>query len=596
MGNSQRRKQNQKQKQVITSLEKENDQSQQAAAVAVGVEERPQDGVSEPEDSQQSVAGAVEEIEGAGEVNAGDVAAGATSTVVMTEANGAGDVGNVGDVGNGGAIPDISLYRKYRWLRIFRFNLHNFRPGNDFALRHFSIVEAMALLITAYLASRGLGLVRQTLFNALFGTGPEASAYLAAARVPETLFDLVTSGALSNALIPVFVSHERSKGEREVWQLASLVLNLLLVILTIVVLIGEFIAPTFVSRLLVPGYSAAEQAKVIALTRIMLLQPLILGTGTVASAVLSSRRQFLLPALAIAVYNLGIIGGLLVSLAVPGVGIYGPTCGVLAAAALQVLVQGFGLFKEGFRYSFVWDVRAPGLWEALRMLGPNALSVTIASFAVVLDTAFISYYPDRNSLAAQHNAHLLFTLPVTLVGIVIAQAALPQMSLHAAKGRYLRLRQTILAVVGGSVLVSIPCALFLYLFGRPMIRILFQHGAFTHHATALTSLALIGYAVGLPGQVAGQLLTKSLYSLKDTFTPLCTNILMLAARIGLTIVFIRILTGKYLILAIPLALSIAATAEALLLALLLFNRLRKKLKLDKGLLRLQARRARARAV
>ncbi len=587
MGNSQR----QKQKQVITSLEK--DQSQQATAVAVGVEERPQDGVSEPEDGRQSVAGAVEEIEGTGEVNAGDGAAGVTSTAVMTEANGAGDTGNVGKAG---AIPDISLYRKYRWLRIFRFNLHNFRPGNDFALRHFSIVEAMALLITAYLASRGLGLVRQTLFNALFGTGPEAAAYLAAARVPETLFDLVTSGALSNALIPVFVSHERSQGEREVWRLASLVLNLLLVILTIVVLIGEFIAPTFVSRLLVPGYSAAEQAKVIALTRIMLLQPLILGTGTVASAVLSSRRQFLLPALAIAVYNLGIIGGLLVSLAVPGVGIYGPTCGVLAAAALQVLVQGFGLFKEGFRYSFVWDVRAPGLWEALRMLGPNALSVTIASFAVVLDTAFISYYPDRNSLAAQHNAHLLFTLPVTLVGIVIAQAALPQMSLHAAKGRYLRLRQTILAVVGGSVLVSMPCALFLYLFGRPMIRILFQHGAFTHHATMLTSLALIGYAVGLPGQVAGQLLTKSLYSLKDTFTPLCTNILMLAARIGLTIVFIRILTGKYLILAIPLALSIAATAEALLLALLLFNRLRKKVRLDKGLLRLQARRVRVKAV
>ena len=591
MGNSQRRKQNQKQKQVITSLEK--DQSQQATAVAVGVEERPQDGVSEPEDSQQSVAGAVEEIEGTGEVNAGDGAAGVTSTAVMTEANGAGDAGNMG---NAGAIPDISLYRKYRWLRIFRFNLHNFRPGNDFALRHFSIVEAMALLITAYLASRGLGLVRQTLFNALFGTGPEAAAYFAAARVPETLFDLVTSGALSNALIPVFVSHERSQREREVWRLASLVLNLLLVILTIVVLIGEFIAPTFVSRLLVPGYSAAEQAKVVVLTRIMLFQPLILGTGTVANAVLSSRRQFLLPALAIAVYNLGIIGGLLVSLAVPGVGIYGPTCGVLVAAALQVLVQGFGLFKEGFRYSFVWDVRAPGLWEALRMLGPNALSVTVASFAVVLDTAFISYYPDRNSLAAQHNAHLLFTLPVTLVGIVIAQAALPQMSLHAAKGRYLRLRQTILAVVGGSVLVSIPCALFLYLFGRPIIRILFQHGAFTHHATMLTSLALIGYAVGLPGQVAGQLLTKSLYSLKDTFTPLCTNILMLAARIGLTIVFIRILTGKYLILAIPLALSIAATAEALLLALLLFNRLRKKVRLDKGLLRLQARRVRAKAV
>lgn len=556
-------------------------QQEQASAVAVEVRDRPDDVVSELEEDQMPVAvmDGVDNVDNVDDANDVDGAGNADNVESAESAVGADKV------------HTIPLYRKYRWLRIFRFNLQNFRPGADLALRRFSIVEAMALLITAYLASHGLGLVRQMLFNALFGTGPEAVAYLAAARMPETLFDLITSGALSTALIPVFVSYERNQGERAMWRLASLVLNLLLVVLTIVVLVGEFIAPTFVSRLLVPGYAAAEQAKVIGLTRVMLLQPLILGIGTVATAVLSSKRQFLLPALAIAIYNLGIIGGLLVSLLVPGVGIYGPTFGVLAAAALQVFVQGFGLLKEGFKYSFVWDVRSSGLWEALRMLGPNALSVTIASFAIVLDTAFISYYPDRNSLAAQHNAHLLFALPVTLVGIVIAQAALPQMSLQAAKGRYLRLRQTALAIVGGSVLVSIPCALFLYLFGRPMIRILFQHGAFTHHATMLTSLALIGYAIGLPGQVAAQLLAKCLYSLKDTFTPLCTNVLMLAARIGLTIVFIKILSGKYLILSIPLALSIATTFEALLLALLLFNRLRKKIKLDKGLLRLQARRA-----
>ncbi len=540
-----------KQKQETVSQEK--DKQEQTATVAVEVEARPSDTASETVDSQKTAIKATEE-------------------------------------------ESIPLYRKYRWLRIFRFSLQNFRPGNDLALRRFSIMEAMALLITAYLASRGLGLVRQTLFNGLFGTGPEATAYLAAVRVPDTLFDLVISGALSTALIPVFVSYRRNQGEQPMWRLACLVLNYLLVILAVVVVIGEFIAPAFVTHLLVPGYAAAEQAKVISLTRIMLLQPLILGIGTVATAILSSRRQFLLPALAIAVYNLGIIGGLLVSLIVPGVGIYGPTFGVLAAAALQVLVLGFGLVREGASYSFTWDIRDSGLWEALRMLGPNALSVTIASFAVVLDTAFISYYPDRNSLAAQHNAHLLFSLPVTLVGLVIAQAALPYMSLQAAKARYFRLRQTVLVVVGGSVLLSVPCALFLYLLGRPMIRILFQHGAFTHHATALTTLALIGYAVGLPGQVAGQLLAKSLYSLKDTFTPLCTNILMLAARVGLTLMFIRILSGKYLILAIPLALSIAATAEALLLALLLFNRLRKKIRLDKGWLRLQSRRTAAKAV
>ena len=490
---------------------------------------------------------------------------------------------------NAGSVG--SFYRKYRWLRIFRFSPRDFRLGNDLASRRFSIVEAMLLLIAAYLASRGLGLVRQTIFNTLFGAGPEANAYIAAQRLPEALFELVTTGALSNALIPIFVSYERDRGQREVWRLASLIFNVLLVILTIMVLISEFMAPTLVSHLLVPGYSSAEQARVTVLTRIMLVQPIMLGMGTIATALFYSKRQFLLPALAIAVYNLGIIGGLLVAVAVPGVGIYGPTYGVLVAAALHVVVQGIGLAKQGAQYSFIWNMRYPGLWQAMRLLGPNALSVTIGSVAIVVDTAFISYFPDKSSLAAQNSAHLLFTLPVTLVGLVMGQAALPQMSLQFASGRYVHLRQTILTVVGSAVILSVPCALLLYFFGHSLIHHFFQHGAFTRHVSTLTTFALIGYAVGLPGQVAGQLLNKSFFALKDTFTPFCGNLLALAARIGLIIWLLKLLTGKYIILAIPLALSISATAEALILCLLLFWRLSRKVKLDKGLLRLQSYRA-----
>src|SRR5207244_6027537 len=139
--------------------------------------------------------------------------------------------------------------------------------------------------------------------------------------------------------------------------LTSLVFNVLLVTLTGLMLIAEFVAPAFVSHLLVPGYTPSEQNLTTSLTRIMLIQPLILGLGTVATAVLSSKRQFLLPALSIAVYNVGLIGGLLFSLALPGVGIYGPTYGVLVAALCQVLVQVPGLLKEGLRYSFLWDLK-----------------------------------------------------------------------------------------------------------------------------------------------------------------------------------------------------------------------------------------------
>ncbi len=473
-------------------------------------------------------------------------------------------------------IEETPLHRSEKWgIGPFRFSfsLSNFRPGRDFAERRFSIAEAAFLLATAYLASRGLGLIRQILFNALFGTGPEANAYYAAFRLPDMLFSLIAGGALIQAFVPVFISFEKEHGREETWRLTSLVFNVLLVALTGLVLIAEFVAPAFVNHWLVPGYPPFEQNLTTSLTRVMLFQPLILGLGTIATAVLSSKRQFLLPALSIAVYNFGLIGGLLITLAFPKVGIYGPTYGVLAAAACQVLVQIPGLVKQRFEYSFIWNLRHPGLRQVMYLLGPNILAVGITSIALVVDTAFTSYLPDKASLSAIHNAHMLFDLPVALLGQTLALAALPPMSTLAAKEHYLDFRQLVFKIVGGVVLLSIPTAFFLSILGKPAIHILFQHGAFTKHSSTLTALVLTGFAIGLPGRVASELLMRSFYALKNALIPLLINIVALAAHIGLIVLLLKLLVGKYVILAIPLSLAGAATIEAGLLCLLLLWRL-----------------------
>src|SRR5947209_6300254 len=290
-----------------------------------------------------------------------------------------------------------SKQRKPVFSSAFRLNIKNFLPGGDISLRRFSITEAALLLVLALCASRGLGIIRQIIFNALFGTGPDANAYYAAARLPEVLFDLIAGGALTHALIPVFLSYEKEHGQKEAWRLASLVFNVLLVALTLLVILAEFTAPTLVSRLLVPGYPLYEQTMTTSLTRIMLIQPLILGLGTVLTATLNSKRQFLLPALSVALYNVGLIGGLLFSLAIPKLGIYGPTYGVLAAATCQVLIMVPGLIRQGVRYTFIWHLKHPGLREVLHLLGPNTLAVAIASTGFIIDTAFISYLPDKAS-------------------------------------------------------------------------------------------------------------------------------------------------------------------------------------------------------
>src|SRR5579859_7496830 len=156
-------------------------------------------------------------------------------------------------------IKSSSKHRKHWWGRTFRFRLRSFRLGRNFSLRRFSITEAALLLLTAYIASKGLGVIRQAFFNSLFGTGPQATAYYAAFRLPDTIFNLIAGGALTHAFIPVLLSYEKDRGKLAVWRLSSLVFNVLLLSLVVSVIIAEFFAPSFVNAILVPGLPPQER-------------------------------------------------------------------------------------------------------------------------------------------------------------------------------------------------------------------------------------------------------------------------------------------------------------------------------------------------
>jgi len=282
------------------------------------------------------------------------------------------------------------------------------------------------------------------------------------------------------------------------------------------------------------------------------------------------------------------------TLAFPKLGIYGPTYGVLVAALLQIIIQIPGLLKQGVQYSFVWNLNHPGLREVLRLLIPNVLAVAVGSVSVFVDTAFASYLPDSASLAALHNAQMLYGVPAALVGQALGPAVLPHLSVQATSGRYIRMRQTVLQMMVVSLLFTVPAALLFWLFGGPLIHLLFQHGAFDAHASALTNWALLGYVIGLPGIAAGELLANGFFGLKDTTTPLVTNTFALVTRYGLILLFLHMLSGIWVILAIPLATSVSATADVVLMVAILLWRLRSKVKMDKGMLRLQRRRLYAR--
>src|ERR1041384_2073932 len=373
--------------------------------------------------------------------------------------------------------------------------------------REYSVGEASFILMTSFFLSAALGAVRQVLFNAQFGVSQQANAYYAAFRLPDTLFSLIAGGALSSAMIPVLLNARQKEGEESGWRLISVVLTTLLLVFAVVILAVEIFTPALVTRLLAPGFDSQTSALTVTLTRIMLIQPIILLLGSVATAVLNSRNQFLLTGLSIVSHNVTLILSILALKLFPSLGIFAPTAGVIGGAILQTLILAPGLQGGGYRVGLLFDFANHHLREVVRLLIPNGLAVSVSYAGFIADTAFATRAADPAGLAAIYNAFLLVGLPIALLGQAIGQAAFPRLAAQAEAENWREMRRMLLRTLGAALALALPAVGALLLLGRPTIRILFEHGEFTHAAGDLTYRVLVAYAVALPAYVATEVIT-----------------------------------------------------------------------------------------
>jgi putative peptidoglycan lipid II flippase len=462
-----------------------------------------------------------------------------------------------------------------RRMQVIRPTLPRTISIKNLLTREYSVSEASFILMASFFLSAALGAVRQVLFNAQFGVSAQANAYYAAFRLPDTLFSLIAGGALSSAMIPVLLNARQKDGEASGWRLISVVLTSLLLVFAIIVLAVEIFAPLLVTRLLAPGFDGETSALTVTLTRIMLIQPIILLLGSVATAVLNSRNQFLLTGLSIVSHNVSLIVSILLLKYFPTLGIFGPTVGVIGGAILQVLILSPGLRGEGYSVGILFTLADQRLREVVRLLIPNGLSVSVNYAGFIVDTSYATRAVDPAGLAAIYNAFLLVGLPIALLGQAIGQAAFPRLAAQAEAENWTEMRRMLLRSLGASIALALPAVAALLLLGRPTIRVLFERGEFSSAAGDLTFSVLVAYAVALPAYVATEVITRGLISLRDTRTPLFTN----TGQLILRILLISILLPRLDVVAIPAAFAISSTIETLTLALVLFLKLRTKLQI-----------------
>ncbi len=445
------------------------------------------------------------------------------------------------------------------------------RPWREPAkkLREAHVARGALLLMGSFLLSALLGAFQQALFNARFGAGAEASAFYAATRLPNLLYGLVGGRALFSALIPVLVGDERERGPEGVSELTSIVLNALVPAMLLVVLLGELGAPGLVATAIAPGFDDATSQLTAVLTRVMLVQPLILIIASVAIALQNSRNQFALGAISYASHNVALVGGIVLSWLYPPIGVLGPALGFVASGFLQLALVIPGLVGR-FEYRFLWRPWDRRLHDVVRSLVPNGLWVGVGYAGAVLDTALASKTSDPAAVAALYNALLLIGLPISLLGKAVGQSGFPALAACAAAGEWRRMRTVTLRTVGTVLLLAVPTAAALIVAGRPLIHVVFEHGRFDSHAADLTDRLLVVYALGLPAYVASEVVARGLIALRDSRTPLLTKTAQLVVRAAATLAILDAVG----VVAIPALFAATATLEVLALGAILVARIR----------------------
>src|SRR5919198_5771356 len=210
-----------------------------------------------------------------------------------------------------------------------------------------SLAAASLVVMTGFVASRVLGLVRNMVITSQFGTGREYEAYVAAIAIPDLVFQVLAGGAVGSAFIPVFSGYFARGDQDDAWRLTNSAMTLAFV-LTLPVAVGLAVLARPVAEVVVPGWDAESKDLTAQLMRIMLGSPVIFAVSGFATSVLNSFQRFAWAALAPVAYNLAIIAAALLARPL-GLGIQGVAIGVAVGAGVHLLVQVPSLLAQGFR-------------------------------------------------------------------------------------------------------------------------------------------------------------------------------------------------------------------------------------------------------
>jgi len=376
----------------------------------------------------------------------------------------------------------------------------------------------------ATMLSRVLGFVREVLIANVLGTGPVADAFYAAFRFPNLFRRLFAEGAFNSAFVPLFAKELEGGGEQAARTFAEQVLSVLVVALLFLTALAEIFMPWLVATVVAPGFEwgSDKYELTVLLTRIVFPYLMCMSVAAMLSGVLNSFRRYAAAALAPVALNLIMISVLLACRLfdtgnTPLTGRI-MAAGVMTAGVVQMLLLYLAVRHLGFRLGFARPRLTPAVRRLMVLAVPAAIAGGITQINLMIGQMIASQ--QSGAISVLQFADRIYQLPLGVVGIAVGVVLLPELARHLKAGEWKEALDTENRSMLFAAFLTLPAAAALAVIAGPVIRVLFEHGAFGPDDTAKTAAALRAFAFGLPAFVLVKIFSPGYFAREDTKTPM----------------------------------------------------------------------------
>ncbi len=422
------------------------------------------------------------------------------------------------------------------------------------------IITSTLILSSMIVLSRIFGFLRYRILSGYFEK-ELLDVFFASFRIPDLVFEILITGALTSSFIPIFIKYQQNKKELEM--IVSSIINILSIALicftALLFLFLDFLIPT-----ITPGFSAEKIRLVVLYSKILLIAQLpFLVYGNFLTGIAQANKTFFISAVAPVLYNVMVI--LITFFFARQLQLLAPIIGVIVGSFVFFIIQIPVLMTLKLTYFFRIQI-TNGVREFFSMIGPRILTVLLAQIDTTIDLTLSSLL-GAGSYTIFYFAQHLQLLPVSVVGIAFGQASLPYLTEMHEKNKTDELKNIIVSSILNLFFLTIPFMGFFIVARTPLVRMFFGGEKYDWYATVQTAYALSYFALSLPFHAIYYFLTRCFYALLDSKTPFIMSLITIAINTGLSVFFVLFL--KLPVWGLALSFSISMIINVLLLLLLL---------------------------